>query len=151
MSQRSDRVKELFESGYNCSQSVVLAFKDELNLDEKTLAMMASCFGGGMGRLREVCGTVSGMFMVYGLMNGYYIPKDNVHKTENYKAVQELAAEFKRRNGSIICRELLGLDKPEGTYIPSERTEEYYKKRPCGQLAKIAVEVLEEYLEKNPV
>lgn len=146
MSERGDRAKELFRQGYNCAQAVVLAFSDVTGLDEKTSAMLASGFGGGMGRMREVCGAVSGMFIVYNMLNGYSDPADNEGKMRNYADIQKLAADFKAENGSIICKELLGLSKPEGTHIPEKRTDEYYKKRPCGDLVKIATEVLEEFL-----
>ncbi|MBQ8790921.1 MAG: C_GCAxxG_C_C family protein [Ruminiclostridium sp.] len=146
MSERGDRAKELFRQGYNCAQAVVLAFSDMTGLDEKTSAMLASGFGGGMGRMREVCGAVSGMFIVYNMLNGYSDPADNEGKMRNYADIQKLAADFKAENGSIICKELLGLSKPEGTHIPEKRTDEYYKKRPCGDLVKIATEVLEEFL-----
>lgn len=146
MSERGDRAKELFRQGYNCAQAVVLAFSDMTGLDEKTSAMLASGFGGGMGRMREVCGAVSGMFIVYNMLNGYSDPADNEGKMRNYADIQKLAADFKAENGSIICKELLGLSKPEGTHIPEKRTDEYYKKRPCGDLVKIATEVLEELL-----
>ena len=146
MSERGDRAKELFKRGYNCAQAVVIAFSDMTGLDEKTSAMLASGFGGGMGRMREVCGAVSGMFIVYNILNGYSDPTDNEGKMRNYSEIQKLAADFKAENGSIICKELLGLSKPEGTHIPEKRTDEYYKKRPCGDLVKIATEVLEEFL-----
>lgn len=147
MSARGDKAKELFLSGYNCAQAVLLAFSDITGFDEKTSAMLASGFGGGMGRMREVCGTVSAMFMVAGIANGYDKPKDSENKKRTYAMIQELAGEFKEINGSIICKELLGLEKPEGTYIPEQRTAEYYKKRPCAELVKISVEITEKYLD----
>lgn len=149
MSERGDKAKELFKSGYNCSQAVLTAFSDITGLDEKTSAMLASGFGGGMGRMREVCGTVTGMFMVYGIVNGYCDPSAVNEKKAVYTAIQTLSDEFKKINGSIICRELLGLEKPEGTPVPEKRTSEYYKKRPCSELVKIAAEILEEYLINN--
>ncbi|MCI7768324.1 MAG: C-GCAxxG-C-C family protein [Oscillospiraceae bacterium] len=146
MSERGDKAKELFEQGYNCSQAVLLAFSDITGLDEKISAMLSSGFGGGMGRMREVCGAVSGMFMAAGTVSGYSDPKDFDEKKRTYAMIQQLADSFKKRNGSIICKELLGLEKPEGTYIPEKRSEEYYKKRPCPELVKNAAEILEEYL-----
>lgn len=143
MSERGERAKELFCGGYNCSQAVIIAFSDLTVLDEKTGAKLGSCFGGGMGRMREVCGAVTGMFTVYGLVNGYCDAKDNEKKKQTYAAVQELAEKFREENGSIICKELLGLEKPEGTHIPSQRTEEYYKKRPCSDIVRLATEILE--------
>lgn len=98
-----------FKNGYNCAQAVLLAFSDELKIDEKTLALISSSFGGGMGRMREVCGAVSGMFMVAGLKYGYSDPSAKQEKAELYALVQKLAAGFKEKNGSIICKELLGV------------------------------------------
>lgn len=147
MSARGDKAKQLFLSGYNCAQAVLMAFSDITGFDEKTSAMLASGFGGGMGRMREVCGTVSAMFMIVGTVNGYDDPKDNENKKRTYAMIQQLAGEFKEINGSIICKELLGLEKPEGTHIPEQRTAEYYKKRPCAELVKISAEITEKYLD----
>lgn len=149
MSARGDKAKELFQSGYNCSQSVLIAFSDITGLSEETSAMIASGFGGGMGRMREVCGAVSGMFMAASMICGYGDPKAFEDKKRTYAMIQQLAEEFRKQNGSIICKELLGLDKPEGTAVPEKRTEEYYKKRPCGELVKMAAEILEEYLNNS--
>lgn len=144
------RAMDNFKSGYNCSQSVVLAFSDKIQMDRETLLKISSSFGGGMGRLREVCGGVSGMFMVAGLLYGYTEPKDIQGKTEHYKRVQELAAAFSDITGSIVCRELLGLSPniKKESYVPSERTEEYYKKRPCVEMVGTAAAVLENYICK---
>ena len=147
MSARGDKAKQLFLSGYNCAQAVLMAFSDITGFDEKTSALLASGFGGGMGRMREVCGTVSAMFMIVGTVNGYDDPKDNENKKRTYAMIQQLAGEFKEINGSIICKELLGLEKPEGTHIPEQRTAEYYKKRPCAELVKISAEITEKYLD----
>ena len=147
LSARGDKAKQLFLSGYNCAQAVLMAFSDITGFDEKTSAMLASGFGGGMGRMREVCGTVSAMFMIVGTVNGYDDPKDNENKKRTYAMIQQLAGEFKEINGSIICKELLGLEKPEGTHIPEQRTAEYYKKRPCAELVKISAEITEKYLD----
>ena len=107
---------------------------------------MASAFGGGMGRLREVCGTVSGMLLVLGLLRGYSDPKDLEGKKELYSQVQQLARTFREHNKSIICRELLGLDHHSDEPTPSLRTPEYYKKRPCADLAADAAKILEDLL-----
>ena len=147
LSARGDKAKQLFLSGYNCAQAVLMAFSDITGFDEKTSAMLASGFGGSMGRMREVCGTVSAMFMIVGTVNGYDDPKDNENKKRTYAMIQQLAGEFKEINGSIICKELLGLEKPEGTHIPEQRTAEYYKKRPCAELVKISAEITEKYLD----
>ena len=137
-------------NGYNCSQAVLLAFCEDFGLEKETALKISEPFGGGMGRMREVCGTVTGMFMVIGLAMGNDNSKDNTTKKNVYKSVQELAAKFKEDNGSIICRELLGLQKAnKESYVPSERTNEYYKKRPCPELCKYAADILEEYLKKE--
>ncbi len=146
MSERSERAKELFLEGYNCSQAVVGAFADRLPVEFDLLMKMASSMGGGMGRLREVCGAVSGMFLVAGFLKGYSDPKAKEEKAEHYRLIQALAEAFKNKNGSIICRELLGETKTPVTHIPQERTETYYQKRPCKELVADAVEILEQFL-----
>lgn len=138
-----------FYEGYNCTQAVVLAFADLIDMDTKQLLMMVSSLGGGMGRLREVCGSVSGMFLVLGALEGYSDPKDNSTKGQLYENVQHLAKEFEEKNGSIVCRELLGLQEKSQTPVPEKRTEEYYKKRPCPELVGMAAEILENYLKKQ--
>ena len=148
MSEKSEKAKELFKSGYNCSQSVLGVFCEELGMDFETAMKISSSFGGGMGRMREVCGTVSGMFMAAGL--AFASASDSaVAKREHYKRIQELAAKFKEKNGSIICRELLQGVESSTTPTPSERTETYYKKRPCIELVGDSVEILEEYIKEN--
>ena len=112
---------------------------------------MSSSFGGGMGRLREVCGAVSGMFMVAGLLYGYDEPKNFEAKSEHYARIQELAGEYRERNGSIVCREILGLGKGKDDPVPSRRTQEYYKKRPCPDLVAMAAAIMEEYIRENPL
>ena len=150
MTDHVKKARELFLDGYNCSQAVLGAFCDEIGMDFNTAMKLSSSFGGGMGRMREVCGTVTGMFMVIGLAMGNDNSKDNTTKKNVYKSVQELAAKFKEDNGSIICRELLGFQKNnKESYVPSERTNEYYKKRPCPELCKYAADILEEYLKKE--
>lgn len=146
-STHADRAKELFMSGYNCSQSVIGAFAEELGLDFETAVKLASPFGAGMGRMREVCGAVSGMFMVTGLANGYTDPKDREGKMKLYSDVRSLADEFKKTEGSIICHELLTgpAAKPGGD--PEERTAQYYKKRPCPDIVYRAAQITEEYLK----
>lgn len=145
MSEKTEKAKELFKQGYNCSQAVLGVFCEELGLDFDTAMKIASSFGGGMGRMREVCGTVSGMFMAAGLA---YSTQDN-NKAEQYKIVQELAKRFKDKNGSIICRELLQGIESSTSPTPSERTETYYKKRPCIDLVGDSVEIFEEFLKEN--
>lgn len=147
---KGDIAKQNFLNGYNCSQAVLLAFCEDFGLEKETALKISEPFGGGMGRMREVCGTVTGMFMVLGLAMGNSDAKDGSTKKNIYKSVQELAEKFKEDNGSIICRELLGFQKNnKESYVPSERTNEYYKKRPCPELCKYAADILEEYLKKE--
>lgn len=147
---KGEIAKQNFLDGYNCTQAVVLAFADDFGLDKKTALMIASPFGGGMGRLREVCGTVSAMFMVLGLADGYSEAGDNEGKKRLYKNVQALAEKFREDNGSIICRELLGLRiKGKDNPIPSERTDEYYKTRPCPELCRYSADLIDEFLKEN--
>ncbi len=147
-SPRGKAAMDLFLEGYNCSQAVTLAFSDLFDMDRQMLLRMSSSFGGGMGRLREVCGTVSGMFIVIGLLYGYEDPKAFEEKAAHYSRIQELARRFQACQGSIVCREILGLDKKQDSPVPEERTPEYYKKRPCPQLAGMAAVILEQYLEE---
>lgn len=145
-SERALRAEQYFKEGYNCSQSVVYAFSDLIDLDTEAVLRIASPFGGGMGRMREVCGAVSGMFIVLGCLRGYSAPDARQEKTDLYAQVRELADKCKQLNGSIICRELLsGVPHTDGG-TPEERTPQYYKKRPCGQLVAIAAQVLEDHL-----
>ena len=139
---------ELFLKGYNCAQSVMVAFCDVTGLEEDFAARMASSFGGGMGRMREVCGAVSGMLMVAGLLYGYETPGDDISKKELYTIVQELSRQFREEVGSIVCREIL--KNPPSDPTPSPRTEEYYKKRPCARMVCLAATVLDRYIEEHP-
>ena len=138
-----------FMKGYNCSQSVVLAFADMIDIDEATLSKLSSSFGGGMGRLREVCGSVSGMFMVAGLLYGYDGPETGQVKADHYARIQELAKRFEEKHGSIVCRELLGLSVRHDIPIPEARTSEYYKKRPCPEIIGDAAEILEQFINEQ--
>jgi C_GCAxxG_C_C family probable redox protein len=147
--EREKKAGDLFKAGYNCCQAVAMTFADVLGLPEDEVARLASGFGGGMGRMREVCGTVSAMTMVAGAMIPANDVADKAAKTANYALVQDMADEFRRMNGSIICRELLGLSKPEGTHVPSDRTPEYYKKRPCGELCSIAAGIVARKLNEQ--
>ena len=147
MGTKANKAKELFKEGYNCSQSVLGAFCDELGLDLENAVKMASSFGGGMGRLREVCGAVSGLFLAVGLKYGYTSPADSERKSKQYELIQQLAEEFKEKNGSIICRELLNVGEKKESHIPEKRTESYYKKRPCVELVGDAAELFEKLLK----
>ena len=149
MSKKGDIAYECFRKGYNCSQSVVIAYADELGLDEQTAARLACGFGGGMGRMREVCGTFSGMVMVISWLYGYDDPKDLEGKTELYEKIRTLADRFRRDNSSIICKDLLGLTQAEKSAQPDARTSEYYKKRPCAELCRYAADLIEEFIAEN--
>ena len=143
------KAAELFLSGYNCSQAVLVAFSDVTGLDEDFSARFASSFGGGMGRMREVCGAVSGMLMVAGLLYGYETPGDNVSKKAHYTRVQYLAGKFREEVGSIVCREIL--KNPPSDPNPSPRTAEYYAKRPCARMVMLAGQILDDYIKENPL
>ena len=144
MGKYGEKAKELFVDGYNCAQAVFGAFSEVTGIDFETSVKLSSGFGGGMGRMREVCGAVSGMFMVLDAIEGYTSPTDNTAKMELYAKVQKLADEFRKENGSIICRDLLG-GAPSSTPEPTERTAEFYKKRPCGELVEIAADIVAEH------
>ena len=156
--ERVIKAKRLFkEGGYNCCQAVVLAYNDIFGISDEVAASLSSGFGGGMGRMREVCGSVSGMILLAGLLEPAVDPSDKAARTANYALVQEVATDFKALNGSIICRELLGLSPmstkivnstdihgiPESP-VPSDRTPEYYKKRPCEELVGISARIIGE-------
>lgn len=145
---RREIAQAFFKQGYNCAQSVVMAFSDLTGLSEKESARLASSFGGGLGRMREVCGAVSGMAIVAGVLFGYDDPSVPGAVQKHYALVQELASAFREKNGSIVCRELLG-DKSPIRSAPDRRTAEYYKKRPCVELVGDAADILDEYLERN--
>ncbi len=149
MTDYSKKAMDFFKQGYNCSQAVFLAFCDKTGLDTESALKISSSFGGGMGRLREVCGAVSGMFMVAGILYGYSDPKDNKAKTEHYNLIQELANRFKEENNSIICRDLLGLGAGADKPVPELRTDEYYKKRPCVELVGCAAKIMEDYINSK--
>lgn len=143
INQRAAQAKEYFRNGYNCCQAVALAFKDIIGLDTDTLASIASGFGGGFGRMREVCGAVSGMTLVAGALIPASDTSDKSAKTANYALVQEFAEQYRKENGSIVCRELLGLGvKAPESPVPSDRTPEYYKKRPCADLVECAARIV---------
>ena len=144
-----ERAVELFVEGYNCAQAVAAAFGDLTGLDEKTAAKMASCFGGGMGRMREVCGAVSGMLMVAGVLYGYDDPKATREKRELYAQVQAMAGQFREELGSIVCRDLL--KNPPSDPNPTPRTEQFYKDRPCARMVASAARIMDEFIESHPI
>jgi len=144
------RARELFHAGYNCAQAVLLAFSDVTGLCERAALTLSASFGGGMGRLREVCGTVSGASMVAGILYAPLDPCDHEAKKAHYARIQYLAGEFKRQNGSYICRELLDLPKGADDPEPEKRSESYYHRRNCEDYVGIAARILDEYIANNP-
>ncbi len=145
MTARTEKARALFTSGCTCSQAVVVAYCDLFGVDTGTAMKMTCGLGGGIGRLREVCGAVSGMAVLAGLKYGSESP-DAEAKKKTYAVVQEMAAAFREQNGAIVCRQLLGLDKPEHDPTPSERTADYYRKRPCAQYVADAAALVERFL-----
>ncbi len=143
------KAAELFLSGYNCAQAVAVAFCDVTGLEEKFTAKLVSSFGGGMGRLREVCGAVSGMLFVLGHLYGYDTSDDDKVKMELYKQVQALAEKFRQENGSIVCREIL--KNPPTDPVPCPRTAEYYAKRPCARMVKTAADLMDAFMAEHPL
>ena len=150
MEKRIEKAVELFKEGYNCSQSVVAAFADMYGFTNEQALKMSASFGGGIGRMRQTCGAACGLFMLAGLETGCTEGKYREGKENNYKVVQALAEEFRKRNGSLICAELLGLSKTAPTpATPEARTAEYYKKRPCVKMVEEAARIWCEYLSTN--
>ncbi len=146
----SEKAAQLFLSGSNCAQAVVVAFCDITGLEPAFAARMASSFGGGMGRMREVCGAVSGMLMVLGLLYGYEDPGEkDCHKKAHYQVVQTLSAQFREEVGSIVCREIL--KNPPSDPNPTPRTAEFYKTRPCTRMVMTAARILDQYIGEHPL
>jgi len=141
--------KELFMEGYNCAQAMLCAYCDETGMPFDQAVRLASSFGGGMARLREVCGAVTGMFMVAGLMYGYTSPNDDETKAKHYELIQSLAKRFEAENGSIICRVLLDLGEQRQGPVPDKRTADYYQHRRCAQLIENAGKMLDELIENK--
>ena len=148
--EHSMKAAKVFAEGANCAQAVLLAFNDVTGLDDRTALRISSPFGGGMGRMREVCGAVSGMFMVLGLLYGY---EENGEKDRNkkalYREVQALAEKFRAECGSIVCRDLL--KNPPSNPEPSPRTEEFYTQRPCARMVMTAAKLLDEFIAEHPL
>lgn len=150
MESRREQAIQYFKKGYNCSQSVILAHSDLFDIDREALLKLVQPFGGGMGRLRQVCGAVSAMFMVAGALEGSAVPGDAEGKKKTYAIVQKLAKEFEKKNGSIVCGQLLGLSGRDPLVkeeyrqgaTPEPRTEEYYKRRPCPEIIGDACDIL---------
>ncbi len=149
MKTKSEIAAELFKKGYNCAQSVFCAFAEDLGLEFETALKLSSSFGGGMGRLREVCGAVSAMFMIAGLKYGYTTPNNDTIKQAHYERIQKLAEDFEAKHNTIICREILGLPKGKDTPIPTKRTHEYYQTRPCEKCIADAAEIISNYIKNN--
>lgn len=149
---RVARAEEYFKAGYNCAQAVVMAFDDVMGMSQEDLARMIAPFGGGMGRMREVCGAVSGMAMVASGLSPAADPKNMTERQQNYALVQSFANSFRQENGDIVCRRLLGLEprhEAAETTMPSERTAEYYKKRPCVEYVATAARIVALYINEE--
>ena len=146
---RAEQARQYFLDGYNCSQAVAMAFADMMQTEPKSVARLTSGFGGGMSRLREVCGSISGMVFVMSALYGYDEAADFAGKKQLYAEVQSLAEQFRERHGSIVCRELLELRKGASSPVPEQRTEEYYRKRPCAALIYSSAEILENYISEK--
>ena len=140
---------QLFLDGCSCSQAVMTAFCDLTGMDRSTALRLSAPFGGGIGRMREVCGAVSGMMMVVGLLYGFEPSEGSTAKSAHYHLVQELAEQFRQQAGSIICREIL--KNPPADPNPSPRTAEYYANRPCARMVMMAAEILDRYIAEHPV
>ncbi|MDE6124992.1 MAG: C-GCAxxG-C-C family protein [Eubacterium sp.] len=140
---KGELAESYFRSGCNCAQSVALAFCDEMNMKKEDVARLTIGFGGGIGRLREVCGTVSGMAFVISAIYG------ESDKGGVYAMIQTVAKEFEQENGSIVCRELLGLGRGSSSPVPESRTAQYYKKRPCSELVHMAADILDNFLKNQ--
>ena len=146
-----EKARELFMEGCNCAQASFCAFCDVTGMDQSLALRMSSSFGGGMGRLREVCGALSGIFMAAGILYGYDDLQDKSLKTAHYQRIQELAGRFRQENGTIICRELLGLQETHSQPEPEDRTQAYYDSRPCPRLVECAARILDDYIKDHPI
>ena len=144
-----EKAMELFFDGYNCAQAVAVAFCDLTGLGQKETARMVSAFGGGMGRMREVCGAVSGMLFVLSYLYGYDTPGDDASKKVLYTHVQDLAGQFREQVGSIICREIL--KNPSSDPNPTPRNAEFYAKRPCARMVFTAADIMDTFIREHPL
>ncbi len=151
MSKRTEKAKELFVAGYTCSQAVLMAFAEDIGLEESLAAKISCGFGGGMGGLRNICGAVTGIFMAANMLYGFETPNDPDHKTRHYATIRELAAAFTNEYDTFICKDLLSSLPGKLSENPSLRDDEYYKVRPCALYVEKAVAILENYMENNPV
>lgn len=146
MSTYGEQAEALFRGGYNCAQAVLCAFEAVTGLERATAAALASSFGGGLGRMREVCGAVSGAAMVLGLVRGGFDPGDHAAKSAHYRLIQEFVRRFREENGSIICRELLQPLNESAGGAPEPRTAAYYQKRPCPAIVRCAADITAQML-----
>ena len=147
---RVARAVDYFMEGFGCCQSVVAAFSDLYGIDEEQAKRIGAGFGGGVGRLRMMCGAVSGIVILVGLECGQTDGDDRDGKSACYQVVQQLLARSEAENGSLICAEILGLkghEKAQSSYIASPRTAEYYKKRPCAAKVESAARIFADYLK----
>jgi len=148
MSAKSEQAVSCFEEGFNCSQAVLSVYAEEFGLSRQTALKIACGFGGGMGRMALTCGAVTGAFMVLGLRYGNVNASDKQIKEKTYGLVREFARKFEERNGSIICKELLGCDISEPKGLKSAKENGLFASV-CPGLVRDAVEILEEMLEKD--
>lgn len=146
--EHGEKAAELFVSGYNCAQSVAVAFCDLTGLNEDQASKMVSPFGGGFGRQREVCGAISGISFILGTLYGYDRPNPE-KQLALYADLQELCRRFREKTGSIICRQIL--NDPPSDPAPTPRTAEYYAKRPCARMVMLAADLLDEYIQAHPL
>lgn len=151
MLSRVEEAVKTFESGYNCAQSVFATYADLFGMDKETALKMSSAMGGGIGRMREVCGVVSAMALLAGLKEGNTDPGDEQAKEAIYLLTRQMADKFKEKHQTIICRELLGIEGMEKSAKPSERTDSYYAARPCSKLVATAAGIVEEMLLEDMV
>lgn len=152
MEERVRKASELFMAGYGCCQSVVAAFADMYGMEHEMALRVGAGFGGGVGRLRMMCGAVSGMVVLAGLHCGAVEGQDRTGKAECYKVVQELLARFKEKNGSVVCADLLaqaGCATDSSTHVPDERTPAYYSTRPCARKVEDAARIFAEFIAEQ--
>jgi len=146
MLSRVEQAAAAFEEGYTCAQSVFATYADLFGMDRETALKLSSPMGGGIGRMREVCGAVSAMALLAGLKEGNTDPANEEGKERIYLLTRQMAGKFREQNGTIICRELLGIEGMEESAKPSRRTKEYYQERPCTRLVASAARIVEEML-----
>ena len=147
----AEKARQLFEQGYNCAQATAGAFAEDMGMDMDTVVRIISPFGAGFGRMREVCGCVSGMTMVAGFFFGYKSPDDLEKKRDVYKKIQDMSGEFREKHGSILCHDLLSELETDSSPTPSVRDAKYYAERPCSHLVEDAAGILERMLRENNV